>query len=228
MNLLKTMENIDNNGLEKKENKVGLEVSYGPNRDISRVSNAIKRLPWYAERGYNMASVKIPAGLSESSTQEEITAAVLLEYSETEYEAFKVFIEEKWKEFSKNFEKLKDVPSLNLRDKYTLVLTKYGMGGSYDTEKGEAIVNLSRREKEKTIGVIFHEIVHMTVEHLIQKYQIKHWHKERLVDLMMSKYFPGLTNMQDIKENAAVVDEAFSKFSPDFEAITKAISEKNK
>ncbi len=74
------------------------------------------------------------------------------------------------------------------------------------------------------IGIIFHEIVHMAIEHLIQKYKIQQWHKERLVDLMMDKYFPGLTEKQNIKEDVSAVDEAFNNFFPDIEAIVNAIN----
>ena len=220
------MKNTDSNDLEVKENLVELVVDYGPERDILRVKNAIKRLPWYEERGYNIATIKLPAGLSESSTQEEIETAVLVEYREEEYKNFEAFIKEKWDEFSKCFEELKNVPSLNLRDKYTVVLTRYGMSGSYDERKGEVIINLGRREKEQTVGIIFHEITHMTIEALIQKYQVGHWYKERLVDLMMDKYFTGLKDMQMIKEDVGAVDKAFNAFFPDFEAITRAIGEK--
>lgn len=209
--------------LEKKENMIELTVSYGEDSDIARVKNTIKKLPWYARQGYSSSSVKLPTGLSESSTQEEIIAAVFGEYSAEEYEDFVIFIREKWDEFSVNFEELKRESSLNLRDKYTLVLTKYGMGGSYDAETGEVIVNIHGKEKERIVGIIFHEIVHTTIEPLVQKYFIKHWYKERLVDLMMNKYFPGLTKMQDIKEDIAVVDDAFIKFFPDFEAVAKAV-----
>ena len=220
------MKNTDSNDLEVKENLVELVVDYGPERDILRVKNAIKRLPWYKEQGYNIANIKLPAGLSESSTQEEIETAVLAEYREGEYKEFETFIKEKWHDLSGCFEELKNAPSLNLKDKYTVVLTRYGMSGSYDERKGEAIINLGRREKEQTVGIIFHEIIHMTIETLIKKYQVKHWYKERLVDLMMDKYFTGLKDMQNIKENVEVVDKAFNAFFPDFEAITKAIGEK--
>lgn len=179
-------------------------------------------MPWFAKHGYK--TLKFPDGVSEDSTDEEIDTAVHAEYSESEYEKFKEFIESKCGEFSDNLEKLKAVPSLVLRDVYTIVLTKYGVGGSYNAEKGLTIVNLSRGDKESMIGIIFHEIVHMAIEHLIQKYKIQQWHKERLVDLMMDKYFPGLTEKQNIKEDVSAVDEAFNNFFPDIEAIVNAIN----
>lgn len=219
------MQKAENSGLEGKERAPNLEVTYGIKSDVVRVKNTIARLPWYKEQGYNVASIssRLPVGLSENPTEEEVGAAVSAEYSEVEYKKFKEFIEEKWGEFSKNFEELSSLASLELRDNYTIILTKYGMGGSYNTEKGEAIINLTAWEKERIMGVIFHEIVHMTVEHLIKKYQIKHWYKERLVGLMMEKYFPGAEKAPKIREDVAVVDEAFDKFFPDFEAIVAAI-----
>lgn len=219
----------ENNGLENKEGVVKLEVAYGLEKDTARVKNTIKRLPWYKEQGYDVASIikRFPAGILESSIEEEVDTAVGAEYSAVEYEKFKEFIEEKWEEFALKLDVLKTASSLELRDSYTIVLTKYGMGGSYNAEKGEAIINLSSGSKERLIGIIFHEIVHMTIEHLIQKYQIKHWQKERLVNLMMGRYFPELENRQSMKEDVTAVDEAFNKFFPDFEAIAVAIKAKN-
>mgnify|MGYP006300935663 CR=1 FL=1 len=57
---------------------------------------------------------------------------------------------------------------------------------------------------------VAHEILHLMIEHLIQKYKISHWQKERIVDLYMSKIFDdyGLQNIDD-KKGIKKVDKIF-------------------
>ena len=75
------------------------------------------------------------------------------------------------------------------------------------------------------IGTIIHEIIHTGIEHLIVSYGVKHWYKERLVDLICHHYFSDLRKMQDIKEDVSVLDKALEAYFPDIEAITKEIWE---
>jgi hypothetical protein len=113
--------------------------------------------------------------------------------------------------------------SFNLKDQYTIVLTKYGSGGSYNSQTGEVIVNIKDREKDLIMGTILHEIVHIGIEHLIESYHITHWRKERLVDLIMEKCFPDLKKTQYIKEDVSTVDRAFKKNFPDMESIAREV-----
>jgi len=154
------MEDSEASNLDGKESIIELKVTYGRERDILRVKNTLQRLPWYKERRYD---ISLPRGISQNSTQEEIVAVVQTGYREEEYKDFEIFIKDKWKDFSQKFEDLKNIPSLNLRGTYTLILTKYGVGASYDAEKREVTVNIIYRGKEKIMGTIFHEIVHMTI-----------------------------------------------------------------
>ena len=121
---------------------------------------------------------------------------------------------------------LKNLSAFNLLAGYSIFLTKYGMGGSYDAETGEVVVNINRVSKEKIMGVIIHEIIHIGIEHIIRAHNIEHWSKERLVDLIGEKYFADLVKTQNIKEDVEVVDEAFNEFFPDLEAVGLKLGEK--
>lgn len=77
--------------------------------------------------------------------------------------------------------------SLRLPQTFDLVLTPYGPGGSYDAISGQIFLlasserrNLSVRER------LAHEIVHIGVEHLVQRFGLTHEEKERLVGLICS------------------------------------------
>ena len=213
----------EDNQFENKEDAIELNVVYGLDQEIERVRNTLERLPWYTQQGY---FVRLPKDISEQSTPEEIASSISSEYSEIEYEDFTQWIKEQWPQIPAGFEELKKIPSFHLRDAYTVFLTKYGVGGSYDAQSGKVIVNIETRGKEKMIGTIVHEIIHTGIEHLIVSYDVQHWYKERLVDLIGEKYFPGLKPLQNIKEDTAIVDDAFRKYFPDIEAIAREIGGK--
>src|SRR3989338_3488586 len=206
----------EGNQFENKEDAIELNVVYGLDQEIERVRNTLERLPWYKQQGYR---VGLPQNISEQSSLGEITNSVSYEYSEAGYEAFTQWIKAQWHQIPAGFEELKKIPSFHLRNAYTVFLTKYGSGGSYDAQSGKVIVNIETRGKEKIIGTIVHEIIHTGIEYLIVSYDVQHWHKERLVDLIGKKYFPGLTPLQNIKEDTAIVDDAFRKHFPDIEAV---------
>ena len=216
------MENPRDNQFENKENAVELNVVYGLDQEIERVKNTLERLPWYTQQSYK---VELPANISDQSSPEEIASSIASEYSEAGYEDFARWIKEQWPQIPAGFEELKKIPSFHLKDAYTVFLTKYGTGGSYDALSGKVIVNIETRGKEKIIGTLVHEIIHTGIEHLIVSCDVRHWYKERLVDLIGEKYFPGLTPIQHIGEDTTVIDNAFEKHFPDIEAIAREIGE---
>lgn len=95
-------------------------------------------------------------------------------------------------------------------ESYRVVFTLYGTGGSYDPDAG--IVTLFTNTKgdfmnyDDPENTIIHEIVHIGIEQsIIQKYQLSHGLKERIVDtfvfLMFSDLLPEykIQNMGDPK-----------------------------
>lgn len=203
---------------ESKESPISLNIEYGKEQESNRIRNTLKKLPWYKEQGYS--NIVVPDKLSEQSTQEEIDKVLSDEYSEEAYENTTKMIHEQWPELAEKLTELKNIPSFELKDTYKVILTKYGSGGSYNYKTGDVILNLGVKGRISTIA---HEIVHIGIEHLIQKNNIEHWRKERLVDLIMEKMFPGLKKPQPIKEDADVVDGAFNKHFPNIDAITEEI-----
>lgn len=93
-------------------------------------------------------------------------------------------------------------------DQYRIVFTLYGTGGSYDPDEGIVTLLTNREGKfikyQNPAYTIIHEITHMGMEYsLVQKYQLAHGLKERLVDsfvfLMFQAQLPGyeIQNMGD-------------------------------
>lgn len=199
-----------------------LRISYGVEQEVQRVRHSVDELPWFREQGYR---VTLPNGVAEGSTSEEIVCAIKDEYSATDYAQCASTTMKEWPTVSIGFKDIQKEPSFHLEDEYSVVLTKYGVGGSYNPALNQVIVKVSPRSKGGTAGIIAHEIVHMTIQYLIDEYQVRHWRKERLVDLLMERYFPGLKEMQNIKEDISVVDQAFENLFPDIRAIAQSIGE---
>ena len=115
-------------------------------------------------------------------------------------------------------------------DKYKIVFTLYGTGGSYDPDEG-VVTLLTNKEggfiKYKNPAyTIIHEISHMGLEYsIVQKYDLSHGLKERLVDtfvyLMFVEQLPGyeIQNMGD-----SDID-AYLKKKKDIESLDTIVSD---
>jgi len=82
----------------------------------------------------------------------------------------------------------------NTFNSYDIILTLYGTGGGYNPDSG--IVNLLTNSRgefmnyENPANTIMHEIVHIGMEQsVVQKHQLPHGIKERLVDLFVKLTF---------------------------------------
>lgn len=204
-----------------KENISELNIIYNLDREIERVKSTMKELSWYKEQGYS--NITLPKNLSEQPSNNDIFSAVSSEYFEKEYEESAQWIREQWFEFTDKIKALIGLSGFNLQNKYNIVLTKYGTGGSYNLGTDEVIVNIKTKGRKKVMGTIVHEIVHIGIDRFIKSHNVKHWRKERLVDLITGKYFPELSKLQNIAEDISMVDAAFKKYFPDIEVIIREI-----
>lgn len=204
---------------------VKLNISYGVEWEDWYVRNAVKKISWYVENGYSLESINLPNGVTRDSSDEDIVQALQIEYSDVDYVVCAEKLQQEWSAISGGFEKMRQEPSFHLGDEYGVVLTKYGTGGNYNVDKSRVTVRINAKSTGGTAGIVTHEIVHMTIQYLIDQYHVGHWRKERLVDLLLEHYFPGLKTMQKIKEDVSVVDHAFEKFFPDMSAVAQSIGE---
>lgn len=203
-----------------KNKDVKLNISYGVEQEIWRVQNTLKKLPWYLEQGYRP---HLPESITIDSSDEDVTKAVQGEYVKADYAENAARLQDEWTEISQRFEKMQDEPSFHLGNEYGVVLTKYGVGGSYNPDMNQVIIKINTATQVSRVGTVVHEIVHMSIQHFIDQYHVRHWRKERLVDLLMEHYFPGLKKMQNIKEDISMADQAFEKFFPDLEMVAQSI-----
>lgn len=198
------------------------DITYGIDKEIARVKETLQKLDWYAEQGYPSDFAKLPAGISKASNSEEISNAVLAEFDEQQYRNAAEMIE---REKPVLIQRLDPLNHSDFRwcDTCTIVLTRYGSNGSYDAGSCKMLVNIGTVPKERLVGIIAHEIVHISIQHLIDLYNVRHWYKERLVDLIIKKCFPDLQMMQFIDEDVSLVDRAFEAHFPNIELISREI-----
>ena len=89
--------------------------------------------------------------------------------------------------------------------RYEVVLTLYGTGGSYDPDSKEIVLLTTEDGAFKGGGgpyTLVHEMVHLAVEEgAVQRFGLRHWEKERLVDLLCRDHFgdllPGYVLQED-------------------------------
>jgi len=85
-----------------------------------------------------------------------------------------------------------------VHDPYRVRLTLYGPGGSYDPTSGAVTLKTTPQgtfRRPNPSHTIVHEMVHMGVQHLVDRFELTHWEKERLVDLfcllLLAEALPG-------------------------------------
>ncbi|MBO0322414.1 hypothetical protein J0X14_08905 [Muricauda sp. CAU 1633] len=115
-------------------------------------------------------------------------------------------------------------------DKYKVVFTLYGTGGSYDPDEG-IITLLTNKEggfmkyKNPTYTII-HEITHMGMEYsIVGKYNLSHGLKERIVDIFVYLMFQEKLPEYKIQTMGdANIDKYLNK-KEDIESLDKIISD---
>lgn len=179
------------------------------------------------ENGYQLGlpqSIKDRLENNKDVSDEEIRAAIEAEYQDHAYSENARELEEAWEAESGDFiEKLKTLRR-PLPQAYKIFLSRYGTGGSYGYPDVIQL-NLNRVSNRGSLYIVFHEMVHLAIQDLIEKYNIPHWTKERLVDLIMNKFFPDKEQLQRDPEHADQIDEIFEKEFPNIEKVIAEVSQ---
>ncbi len=120
---------------------------------------------------------------------------------------------------------------LTLSDEYNIQLTRYGVGGSYN-QPNTVIINILKKSGEtkgpqSLIESIFHEITHLIIEMQIQKYNISHWDKEIIVNLLLAKLIPEFAPRIEQNKSSAKeqICNLFETLYPDVEGIIAGVGE---
>lgn len=202
---------------------INLKVNYSIESEVLRVQDAINRIDWFKENGYK---VRLPESLSldhpDIKDLEYIKKTITDEYNEENYKKEEEYILDNLSKISTNLEKFFTAVSIKPQDSYEINLTRYGVGGSYYLPN-RLLTNIQVRSEIKLVKTIIHEIIHLSIEEWIQKYNIDQWVKERIVDLILEKIAPEINIIQKMPIDTKHIDNVFEKHYPNIEEIIKSV-----
>ena len=193
--------------INKKQKRIHIKVP-SIDREFENIKTFLEEIPFFIKNNYDIA---VPDHLmfKEIASNKKALADV------DEEELKKVFIEHEYNsnfykksvssisaslehidDYLKRLEILQDKWSFKLFSTYTIHLTKYGPGGSYDHKGGELTIKVIKdgvfhgQEPRETI---MHEIIHIGIEeNIIRQYNLNANEKERLVDVLCMKIFSDI------------------------------------
>jgi hypothetical protein len=189
---------------------MNISIVYSREFEKVRIQSALKKMTWYKENGYEP---QIPKGISESSSREEILACIESDYAEMEYERVANKITAEVTPQLKRFYKtLQNLGVISIPKEVKIYITNYGMGGSYNPPN-MVIYNL---HNNRGVKVVWHEMIHLSIEHLVQQHVLQQFEKERVVDLILnSELFSFLQYnkwQKDYRGTESYFDPLFDKF----------------
>ena len=164
-----------------------LKIKFGSLFELERVKYTISKLGRYNSQRYKP---KLPEGIKENTSQKRIQNQIKKEYDEKRYKEIAKEIAKDFSRIESNFsKKLNNLFDKEIPKTFFVYLTNYGVGGSYRLPN-KIIFNINNKKRSE---VIVHEIIHLIIEPYIKKYNVSHWEKERIVDLILnSKEFSFL------------------------------------
>lgn len=205
---------------------IKIKIKYSIEDEIKRIITTIKKIDWFIEQGYDFDKLTFPKSLPIAKiklvTEEEIKSFVEEEYNIEDFDNNAKYLKSEWLKIGVILsEKIQKI-GIKPEDEYFIYFTKYGMGGSYHRPKS-VILNITRKWNVGLLRTVIHEIIHLSIEDLIMEYKIKHWAKERIVDLIFADFFPEFSKMQNIP-NTEEVDIVFNKYYPNIKKIITEVS----
>lgn len=180
----------------------------------------LNRMPFYKQKGYSVELPNNPKFLELAQNVEEFQASdktelkQLFEHSEYEPEFFAKGLEalnlgkntiettfSQLYEFNKKW-------GFKLFPQYEIHLTRYGPGGNFNQSTG-TVRMMTRADgsfkRPHPTHTAVHEIVHIGVEEgIVEKFNLSHWEKERLVDRICLLKFGSILKGYQIQQIESV------------------------
>lgn len=207
--------------------KIKFFLKYSKKFEIQRVLSTKKKLKWYFDNGYNLSNSVLPKQLSADELDKKLETEII-KYINEEYDSeffqphirtINSLLPNYLNKLIEYFSQI-DIEGLSSIE---IKLTKYGTAGSYNTPN-IVIVNISRSFNIGLIRNILHEIIHLHIQGLIDKYQIKQWEKEIIVDCLFEKFNADILKRQNYPMDASKIQKIFHENYPNIELIVRNIS----
>lgn len=98
-------------------------------------------------------------------------------------------------------------------DHYDVILTLYGPGGYYNPQSGEIFLMTNPSghfKRSDPAHTLIHEMVHIGIhDNIVKAFQLTHWEKERIVDLICSYMFDDIIKDYKLQPNGEKNLDAF-------------------
>lgn len=148
-----------------------INIKFGIEYEQSRVKFTLSKLQWYKDKGYKPK-------LSKETVEKE--------FKKEDYENAEKELKSEFSKIEKSLEKslIEKFGSNSIPPEYDVILTKYGVAGSYNLPN-KIIINISA--KKSKIEILKHEIIHLIVENEVKKRDLTHEEKENLVNSLMAQ-----------------------------------------
>lgn len=191
--------------------KMPLNIKYSIKFEKQRIKKTIDKSLWYEKLGYRP---RFPKNINPKADDIKIIyLAIENEYMEQDYKKVAAEIKKEYAKIESDFfTKLQAIFGIRIKRHFTIILTKYGVGGSY-LLPNKIIYNF--KMKSSSIYTILHEITHLIIEPYIKKYSIQQNEKERIVDLILTSKPIALRNykiQKRGKEHKKSIDPLFKKY----------------
>lgn len=156
-----------------------LTIKYGKRFEVNRILFTLERLDWYKLHNYKPI---LPENIK---TKEQVIGFVNNNFNEEEYKSKEGELSKNYKKINKKFtEKLMN-SFPNLPKEIEVILTKYGMGGSYSLPN-KVIINI--KSKKSVIDILKHEILHLLCEEEVIEKGMSQEEKEELIRNLEKKF----------------------------------------
>jgi hypothetical protein len=202
-------------------------IKYSRDFEVKRVLSTQKRLKWYFDNGYNLSNSVLPKNINveelEKASEKEIIEYVSKEYNSEFFKQHEESINSLLPEYLGKLRSCLSEIGIELLPNIEIRLTKYGIAGSYNVPN-VVIANISKFFNIGLIRNILHEIIHLHIQDLIDKYKIGQWEKEIIVDSLFEKFFPDIFKKQNYKIDASKAQKIFLGNYPNIELIISSVA----
>ncbi len=153
-----------------------LKLKYNKHFEVNRIKQTYDKIGWYSHHGYRPLLPNIPYD------EEAIRSFVDTHFDSEKYKRLGEKLLLEFKDIRERFlSNLEKFFSKALPEKIELIITFYGVGGSY-VLPNKVIVNVAGNQINKPfVNVLQHEIIHLLVETEVIKNKLSHSQKEALV-----------------------------------------------
>lgn len=157
--------------------------------EVERISQTIARKDWFERHGYK--PVLPLSAIDHAST----ITSVDEEYDQTPYLVGISKLQEQQQQIQicfPIFAELRKKWGFIILPSYQVLITRYGMGGSYYCDTGNIIMRVDQQglfAREQPYHTVIHEMVHIGIETFVQQCRLTQQEKERTVDLILAKRF---------------------------------------